>query len=438
MHHRIPLLLALSTLGCRANVPVPAPVDAPPGPDVSAIPVASAAPVVGAASVAGVPPVGDESEGTRARLTLTRELPCAAEVFVLEGRSFVACDDAIFSVDERGELVAEPKLTAGLALAQSGDPFGRRIQAIAGRYPESAWALTVEVLDAEVAGNSTRHRFFRWEKERWVASGPTLDRGGAEELVAFPWTKEGLAVVASQAWKATRAVGVVGKRTVPLPAFTKAEQTKDERANYACVTALLAPEAWVSLGPGDVLLFSGALCGVPKVGVGSTLGFERLRAGETRSALSLIPVPDDAPPIANWRVLGAAALSSTHVWLAALGTGERSGPDERSRTYGLFATWDGENWTSEEPPFSSVTGVWSAGGALFVADETGALWRRVERNWSPVLWRKAPGLDAPKPNLRDDDRCTQLVAPAEGTLWLVRQKSHQGETKSWVYSAVFE
>ena len=419
----------LGASSCQATQP-PAPAHVEASTAVSAAPAAperSSSPTAQSAQVEALNP-----GVTSVELSLVSELACDARVFVLAGRTFVACGTSLLFVDEARALKQDPSLVAGLNLATGVSPT--EIMAMAGRWPDAAWLATNSVTGY---GHTTQLRFFRWQKRRWIPAGKSVERGGVENLLVFPW-RDGLAALASSAFSATKAVAVATKPG-GLPLLTRAVQSKADKESYPCVHALIFPEAWAELGPDDVMVFSGQLCGVPAHKNGDaigarSIGFERLRASAKRAELSLLPTPSDAPWDTVWNVTAAVALSAADVWVAANGSYTPPAADAPRRSYAYLARWDGSAWHVQEAPTKNVARLWAAGGLLWAMDHDGSWWTRRSDGWSRVEWRAPASAPAhpDAPRLLDED--SQLIAIDSETIWLVRRETRFGpEHMSRIY-----
>jgi hypothetical protein len=411
----------------------------PPAPGHAEAPTAVSAPAPAAAGASSSPTAQSaqvealKPSVTSVELSPVSELSCDARVFVLSGRTFVACGTSLLFVDETRALKQDPSLVAGLKLATGVSPT--EIVAMAGRWPDAAWLATNSVTGN---GHTTQLRFYRWQKQRWVPAGKSVERGGAENLLVFPW-RDGLAAIASSAFSATKAVAVA---TEPggVPLLTAAVQSKADKESYPCVHALIAPEASAELGPGDVMVFSGQLCGVPAQKNGDAvgarrIGFERLRAAAKRAELSLLVTPSDAPWDTVWNVTAAVALSPVEVWVAANGSYTPPATDAPRRNYAYLARWDGSAWHVEQAPSKNVASLWAAGGLLWAMDHDGSWWTRRRDGWSRVEWRApAPAPARPDAPRLLDSEDSQLIAIDSETIWLVRRETRLGpEHTSRIY-----
>lgn len=337
-------------------------------------------------------------------------LDCEATLFALRGRTLVACGAQLFAIDETSALARKESFDTGLNL--SDDPLApTRVAAMAGRWPDAAWALTLQALPDN---NSQRLQFFRWRRNRWLPSGAALELGGAEAWVAFPWPIDGLAALAASAFGPTRAVTATFPKA-PFPHLTAAVQSNAEREEYPCHHALIAPQAWASLGVGDVMVFSGQLCGPPLVSSGSVthgryLGYEHFRHGETHGQLGLIELPQHPQGEGTWTVHAAAALSANEVFVAAQGTGLSSGDTSDSSAH--FVRWDGLRWRDEPAPFTVPAALWGIDGKLWAKDSQGKLWLRRRNQWARLVWEASP----------DDGAVSQVAKADSGHFWLVRRQ----------------
>ena len=400
----------------------PSQVNAPPPAAVSAH--ARAALTTPAAVV---PPI-ISPQPTIAELSQLSELACDARIFILAGRTFVSCGPALLFLDEAHSLRRDAALAAGLGLDAAG-VFPPQLVGMAGQWPNAAWAAIGE----EAGNNSVRIRFFRWRRDRWVSSGSGVEVGVPMQWVVFPWQESGIAALAPTPYGPTRVLSSSGKPGA-VPALTPAVQTKAERSSYPCKHALISPEAWAELAPGDVMVFSGQLCGVsPKnnadVRQMRGMGLERLRAGQKQGALTLLPLPSDAPVDMRWNVTAAAALSASEACVAATGFGSQLAPDEPRRGY--LAHWNGQDWQQEVAPFTLVTSLWAQAGAFWALDQDGALWTRHSGRWSLIQWKTLGAASAAEPARRE--QISQLVAIDADTIWLVRREERRPEVTSRIY-----
>lgn len=354
---------------------------------------------------------------------LVGERACAAEVFAVEGRTLVGCGQELL-VLEAGQLRSEPALARGLKL-NVNSLGGRQLVSVAGRWPDSLWAATGEVSGG---GNSHQLNFFRFRKHHWAKVGASVELGGAEGRVIFPWTADGLGALAARAFEPTR-VFTFSTKPAAVPRLAKAVQSPAEREQYRCENMLIYPETWARLGPGDVMVFSGQLCGVPETGEHERrLGVERLRVGQAAGEVTLLPVPDDAPANTHWTVVASAALSQTEVLVAASGTPLEPSPSTPARSFMQLVRWDGANWRTKPSPLQ-ITGLWALGDRFAATDEQGVLWLGHEAQWTAVDW----AADEPSADAWSKGRITQLVAD-EGAWWLVRQEElPQGVFRSRLY-----
>jgi hypothetical protein len=269
-------------------------------------------------------------------------------------------------------------------------------------------------------GNSTELRFYRWQTNRWARWGKSVELGGPMSWVVFPWKEDGLAALAPSPFGPTRAL-VLAPRPGALPALTEAVQSAAERESYACQHAMLAPEAWVELSPGDVMVFSGQLCGVGGGDSGShSLGLERLRAGQKLGELSVLPVPNDLPPDVSWNVVGAAALGPSDALVAA--------HDSAGRSY--LAHWDGESWQRETPPFEALNGLWALAGVFWAVDDQGESWTRRGERFIPVAWASSTPRELVAPSR--SAAITQVLTVGAVT-WLVQREERGAEVTSRLY-----
>lgn len=369
------------------------------------------------------PPTPEPARATLKR-RLIAERACEAEVFAVEGRTFVTCGQELL-VLEAGQLRSEPTLTRGLEL--NVNPLGgRRLVSVAGRWPDALWAATGEVSGG---GNSHQLNFFRFRKDRWAKVHASVELGGAEGRAIFPWTADGLAAIAARAFESTRFIAFSAK-PVALPRLTKAMQSQAEREQYLCVNAMIYPETWARLGHGDVMIFSGQLCGVAGKGEHERwLGVERLRVGRATGELTLLPVPDDAPASMHWTVIASAALSPAQVLVVVSGIPTEHSPSTPARGFVQFVRWDGASWRAERSPLGEITGLWALDDRFAATDEQGALWLEQEAQWSAVDWVT----DEPSSDVWSSGRISQLLA-ADGAWWLVRQQEPRpGATSSRLY-----
>lgn len=359
----------------------------------------------------------------RAELSLVTELACDAQLFAMRGRTVVWCGKSLLVVDQHGSLVDAPKLTMGLGVDAPG-VSPPQLVAMAGQWPDAAWAAITEVSGN---GNSSTLRFFRWQKERWVAASKGVEAGGPFTWVVFPWQR-GMAALAPTPFGPTR---VVSTGPSAVPALTLAVQSKADRDSYYCKHALIAPEASVELAPGDVMVFAGQLCGVPTAPNGSDvqarhLGIERLRAGQKQGEITLFPVPQDLPAEVFWNVDGAAALSATDALVAANGTGGHF----------YLGRWDGQSFRRESPPFTTLTGLWAQAGAYWVTDSFGGSWLGRGGRWLPIEWRAPVARDAAEGPRRE--AVSQIIALDAETTWLVRREERGAEVSSRIYRVKLE
>jgi hypothetical protein len=355
---------------------------------------------------------------------LVSERECQAEVFAVEARTFVACRNELL-VLEAGQLRSEPALAAGLELNVNA-LGGRQLVSIAGRWPDALWAATGEVSGG---GNSGKLSFFRFRKDRWAKVGASVELGGALGQVIFPWTDDGLGAIAPRPFEPTRFLAFSAK-PVAAPRLAKAVQSPAERAQYRCESRMIYPERWARLGPGDVMVFSGQLCGVPEKAEHTRwLGVERLRAGHATSEVTLLPVPDEAPATTHWEVVASAALSPARVLVAANGIETEPPPSTRARRFTLLARWDGASWRTEGSPLESFTGLWALADRFAATDERGALWLEHEAQWAAVDWLT----DELSSDAWTRGKISQLIA-ADGAWWLVHQTElRPGVTSSRLY-----
>ncbi len=413
MRGRCFVLVWAATLACQ-SAPVAKTVRAP-----TTVVTPSATPT----SVALPEVVKPETASVTAELSLERELACDAQVFALGSHRFVACGAELSLVEEAHAPAKNTLLARGLRLDAPGIA-PPRIVAMAGRWPDAAWAATTEVSGN---GNSSKLRFFRWRKERWVASGNSVELGGAMSGVVFPW-REGMVALAPTAFGPTRVL-TVGERSTTVPALSLAVQSTADRDSYPCQHALIAPEAFIELSSGDVMVFAGQLCGVPTTGregelQARHLGVERLRFGEKSGQITLLPLPTGSPADAIWNVDGAAALSATDVLVAARGSGG----------YFSLARWNGQDWRQEPAPFATLSGLWAQAGAFWATDSFGTTWTRRSERWLRVDWRAPAAQSA-----RDADEgprrneVSQIIAIDAKTTWLVRREERGPNVTSRIY-----
>jgi len=410
----------------------PAPVRAGfPKPSLPTLPgpgQASAAPL---ASVVE-PPVAEARPTTLVTRQLVTELPCDARFFVVGTRTFVACDQHLFFVDERGIIVDDTVHAAGLGL-DSSDWWSPRIVSMAGQWPRAAWAVTQQAAEG---GNAIDLKFFRWHKDRWVAVTKAIQLGSPFPFVVFPWGGTGLVALAPAPFEATRLLAF-GAETTPVPPLTKAIQTQQQADEYPCKTAILAPEAWTELASHDILVFSGQLCGVPG-GAERAFGVERLRGGQQGGELTLFPLPAEVPRAVLWHDVVAAARAPTDALVAASGIEERAGPDGPPRQFQYLAHWDGVAWHPEPASLGKLTALWAEAGAYWAIDSAGATWLRRGARWFLVEWRELPPSSAAD-TAWTQAQIVQLRTDAAGTLWLVRSEERpQGSYASRVYRLRFE
>jgi hypothetical protein len=323
-------------------------------------------------------------------------------------------------------LIDAPQLAAGLGLGAPG-VSPPQLVAMAGTWPESAWAATTEVSGN---GNSSRLRFFRWQRARWAATGSGAELGGAMSGVVFPWSPNGLVALAPTPFGPTRVLAV-GEGAASVPALSPALQSKEDRDSYYCKHALIAPEAWLELSPGDVMVLAGQLCGVPTAPNGASeqarhLGFERLRAGRKQGEIALLPAPSGLPADTFWNVDAAAARSATDAYVAASGTGGHF----------YLAHYDGEQWRQQSAPFTTLRGLWAQGGAYWATDSFGTSWIRREGEWLSITWHAPVKRDASEGPRREE--VSQIVAIDAQTTWLVQREERGAEVTSRVYRMQLE
>lgn len=389
-------------------------------PSVAAAPLA---PVSAAPATTTSPPPPASPTTVRAELSLVAERACDLRLFALTGRTVAWCGKDLLVVDANGALVNEPALAAGLSLDAPGISPPQLV-AMAGQWPDAAWAATTEVSGN---GNSSTLRFFRWRKNRWVVSGKSAELGGPLSGVVFPWQTDGIAALAPTPFGPTRVLA-----TAPaMPALTPAVQSRADRDSYPCKHALIAPEAWAALSPGDVMVFAGQLCGVPSAPNGAEvqarhLGVERLRAGAKQGEVTLLPVPSDVPSDVFWNVDAAAALSTTDVLVAANGSGGRF----------YLAHYDGQGWRQESAPFTTLRGLWAQAGTYWATDSFGTSWVRRGERWLSVEWRAPVSRDAAEGPRREE--VAQLMDVSPGTTWLVRREERDHEVTSRVFRVQLE
>src|SRR5262245_34185372 len=107
----------LVAMACAERPPAPVRAGSP-APSLTSLPgpgQASAAP-----PASGVkPPVAEARPTTLVTRQLVTELPCDARFFVVGTRTFVACDQHLFFVDERGTIVDDQVHAKGLGLDPS-------------------------------------------------------------------------------------------------------------------------------------------------------------------------------------------------------------------------------------------------------------------------------------------------------------------------------
>lgn len=407
------LFVAGLALGCGANQ-APSSIAPPPSPTTPGITTAAASSTI---------PPAPEPNTVGAELSLVAERRCELRLFVLKGRTIAWCAKDLLVVDESGSLVDEPTLAAGLGLDAPGISPPQHV-AMAGRWPDAAWAATTEVSGN---GNSSRLRFFRWRKARWVPSATAAELGGPMSWVVFPWQTDGMAALAPTPFGPTRVLSAAAA----LPALTPAVQSKADRESYPCKHALIAPEAWVELSPGDVMVFAGQLCGVPTAPNGDAvqarhLGVERLRAGAKQGEITLLPVPSGLPADVFWNVDGAAALSATDAYVAAGGTGGHF----------YLAHYDGEGWQQESAPFTTLSGLWAQAKAYWATDSLGTSWLRQDGRWLSIDWRAPIARDAAEGPRHEV--VSQIIALDEETTWLVRREERGHEVTSRIYRVKLE
>lgn len=385
---------------------------------------ASSAPAPSAPAAANVAP--PKAPSVLAKRELVDELRCEAEMFRVGARSLLACGEDIL-VLEGAQLRLDATLSAGLGLVVN-DLGGRRIAYMAGEFPDAAWAETLEVSGG---GNAHTLRFFRWRKDRWVATGKSAELGGAEERVAFAWTADGMGVLAAKAFESTRFFAFSGKPAI-APSLTSAKQSKAAQEQYPCRSVMIAPQHAVQLAPGDVMVLSGQMCAIPgSPNEDTRMGVERLRVGQKQGEVTALPMPSDLPAGVIWNVDGAAALSSNEVLVAARGFDSPSG-DQPTKHFSYLARFDGNAWHLESAPFQRVTGLWALGGSFAAFDDKATLWLRRSSGWLPVEW--APSTTpAPAEDAWARAPITQIIE-ADGASWLVQQSEpERGVTVSRVY-----
>jgi hypothetical protein len=262
-----------------------------------------------------------------------------------------------------------------------------------------------------------------------VTAGGNVELGGAEGRVVFPWTDDGLGVIAARAFEATRFFTFAG-RAAAAPRLSKAVQRKDEREQYPCKNQLIYPEAWARLGSGDVMVFSGQLCGVPgKADHARSLGVERLRVGHVTGEVALLPVPDEAPASTLWSVVASAAISPTRVLVALDGSETEPPHDTQPRRFTHLARWDGATWRTERSPLATIAGLWALYDRFAATDSEGGLWLEQPTEWLAVEWIT----DDPSSEPWSRGAISQ-VAAADGALWLVHEAEVEpGAVVSRVY-----
>jgi hypothetical protein len=406
--------LAFASLGCCQPAPVLLREPVPP-PSPAPTPVGSAQPQVTPAP--GLPNA-QEPPLSGATLRLVAKLDCDAHVFAVSEQRFVGCGTDLIPVADDGSLKPGVTVSRGLRLDAPGLASPRVVE-MAGKWPDVAWAATSEVSGN---GNSRYLRLFRWKRDRWVATGQGAELAGPLNEVVFPWQGDGMVALVPAPFGPTRSLAVA-EGTPAVPALTRATQSRADHESYPCTHSLIAPETSVELAPGDVMVFAGQLCGVPSAPNGDAiqarnLGVERLRSGQKRGELMLIPVPDDVPADAVWHVDGAAALSPTDALIAA------------SSSAGHFSLtrWDGESWSSIAAPFSSVSGMWAQAGTFWVTESKGNAWLRRSDRWSRIEWQADEEPDGPQ-----GDELTQIIGMGAGRTWVVRRSERGGQTTSHIY-----
>lgn len=394
----------------------------PPIPPSASASISPPAPTSAAAATDTPPKV----PGVLAKRELIDELRCSAEMFRVGARSLFACGQDVL-VPEGAQLRRDATLSAGLGLDAS-EWGGRRIAFLAGEFPNAAWAETMEVSGG---GNSNTLRFFRWQKDRWVATGKSAELGGAEGRVVFAWTVDGMGALAGRAFESTRFFAFSGKPAT-VPALTPAKQSKAAQESYRCRSVMIAPQHAVQLAPGDVMVLSGQMCAIPgSPNDDNRMGVERLRVGHKQGEVTALPLPADLPAGVIWNVDAAAALSSTEVLVAASGFDSPSG-DQPTKHFSYLARFDGNAWHLESAPFQRVTGLWAVSGTFAAFDDKSTLWLRRGGGWLPVEW--APSVaPAPADDAWARAPITQIIE-ADGAWWLVQQCEPQpGATTSRVY-----
>jgi len=347
---------------------------------------------------------------------LVQEVACDAKVFPLGDRTLVACGPELGMLSQGQAFAAEPQLGRGLELGATGI-FPPQVLAVVGTFPAAAFAATLAP-----ESNGILLRFFRWRRDRWLPLGAGRPLGTPEGFLVFPWRRDGLAAITAQAFGPTRFLAMNATPS-QSPTPSSAVQSADERARYPCQQALIAPEAWLELSPGDVLAISGQLCGVPNPEGAPVperrLGIERFRSGAAHGELTLLPVPDGVPADVSWNIDGAAALAPNDAFVLGHGTDSASPAHEQS----YAARFDGAVWRIEQTPFGRANGLWAAAGAYWVSDQGGTLWLRRAGGWARVVWS---GAASPRAEL------TQLVDVAWGTLLVLREEL-AGATRSRLY-----
>ncbi|HKO46390.1 MAG TPA: hypothetical protein VJV79_01620 [Polyangiaceae bacterium] len=364
---------------------------------------------------------------------LISELVCDADVFAISGRMFVVCGKSLMVMDESQTLRSDPTLSQGLELGARSAVLPA-VVAITGQWPDAAWAVTADV---EGNGNSLQWRFFRWRKDHWVTSSTPPSMGGPARSVVFPWNKDGIAALMPSVFGPTRVLALSASRAA-IPALTRAVQSKLEREQYPCEQVMIAPQVWARLAPGDVMVFSGQLCGVPSNGSHSLgarqLGLERLRAGQKQGELMRLPMPSDMPLDMNWILDGAAALSETDVLFAARGTDNQSPPEKKGNVYGYIVHWNGTDWSIEEPPIKTLAALWAHADAYWATDGSGGLWLRRNGRWSVVKWT---GADPRDTVAWRHGYVSQVVGQDTGVTWLLHKEPSGSDNISRLYRVRF-
>lgn len=211
-------LLSLLLAGCQAPPPPPPPQAAPvvaevkpAGPEPVPTPVMLPKPEPRPACIGAIPP----ERRTEASVAWRRVGATEGElaVYGIEGAAIVAAGERTYVV-AAGEPMRED---AGRRRGLSREP----VIWAGGRWPDDAWAVTDEGVDASVPGSAPPDAFFvwRWAEDRWLRPDRRKIQGEVQELQrALMMSGPGRILLPECSWDERGVIDLVAYGTSEEPA----------------------------------------------------------------------------------------------------------------------------------------------------------------------------------------------------------------------------